>query len=81
MMSGQATMRTFVILTLVTALGGCYSIRHRNDPDVLAATGQAPDTPKGKKAKAAKEAKATREVLPTGLAGDREHHAYTDTPQ
>ncbi len=78
MINGQATMRTLVILTLVTALGGCYSIRHRNDPDVVAASGQPADAPKGKKAK---DAKATREVLPTGLAGDREHHAYTDTPQ
>ena len=70
---GKVTMRTLVIATLIAALGGCYSIRHRNDnPDAVAAGDAAP-------AKAPKQ-KASKEILPTGLAGDKEHHAYTDRP-
>ena len=66
-------MRTLLIVTLITALGGCYSIRHRNDnPDAVAAGDKAPaKTPK---------TKAAKEILPAGLAGDKEHHAYTDRP-
>ncbi len=70
--------RAILVLTLLTALGGCYSVRHRNDPDVLAATGQPPAETKVKPAKEGREAKQN---LPTGLAGDREHHAYTEAPQ
>lgn len=74
MMSGPATMRTAMILALMTALGGCYSIRHRNDAETATADGKpAP--------KAAKKGKEPREVLPTGLAGDTANHAYTDTPR
>ena len=79
MMTGRVAMRAMVVMALATALGGCYSIRHRNDPDQLAAAGQ--PVPKDAKAAKGKDRKADREVLPTGLAGDREHHAYTDSPQ
>ena len=71
MTSGNVTMRVVLIAALVTALGGCLSIRHRHDDTASADGRRAPKT---------KPAKEPREVLPTGLAGDREHHAYTDTP-
>ncbi len=76
MASGRAMMRAVLTiglgLALTTALTGCYSIRHRNDDATAAAD--------GKPAPKAKKAKAAREVLPPGLAGDTAHHAYTDTP-
>ena len=76
-MTSGATMRAGLVLAAMATLGGCYSVRHRNDPDVAAAS----DAPAPAKDAKAKSKKADREVLPTGLAGDREHHAYTDSPQ
>ncbi len=69
----DTTMRTVLIVALMTALGGCYSIRHRNDnPDGTASTDK--PAPKSKPGKPAKE------NLPPGLGGDTAHKAYTDTP-
>lgn len=73
---GDATVRTVVMATLLASLDGCYSIRHRNDNSDATASIDQP-APKAKKAK---KATATKENLPTGLAGDKAHHAYTDTP-
>lgn len=74
MTTATATIRPLLVLALIAALGGCYSIRHRNDAETATADGKpAP--------KAAKKGKEAREVLPTGLAGDTANHAYTDTPR
>ena len=66
-------VRAMLGLALVTALGGCYSIRHRNDGAAATADGKPAPT-------SAKHGKEPREALPPGLAGDRANHAYTDTP-
>ena len=76
-MANGTTIRAGLVLAAVAMLGGCYSIRHRNEPAIAAVDGE----PAPAKNAKAKNKKADREVLPTGLAGDHEHHAYTDTPQ
>ena len=66
-------MRVVLVLALVT-LGGCYSIRHRNDNADAAAAGDKAALTRTEKKKEAKQ------VLPAGLGGDTEHRAYTDAP-
>ncbi len=62
-------MRTVLVMALVVALGGCYSIRHRHDAEGTASTTSAKPSKRHEK--------QAKEVLPAGLAGDKANHAYT----
>ena len=91
-------MRVLLVLSLVVAVAGCASTRHAlglykrtADKGVTLGSGTtdqgvAPPGSAGSETSPASgrkgNAKAPKLNLPTGLGGDKEHHAYTsDTPQ